>query len=557
MLLPPILREYQYYILGALLFLTTLLNKYRRRTRNPRGLPLPPGPKGYPFIGCLTIMPKDDPWLVYDQWSKTYGDLLYFEVLGQPFLILGSLHRTHEIFQKRSTIYSDRPQMPMIVDLMGWDFILGFRNYGPWWKKQRKLFHEYFNASAVTQYRPIQLDEVHDFLRRLSENPDDLFKHIRLLVAAIIQRICYGAKVESLDHPFVRNAEAALAGVSEAGIPGRFLVDVMPILKYVPEWFPGASFRKRARVWREINEKVADLPFEAVKERLNNGTQLAPSVASSLIDKLPEKGHPDREEEEHHANRVSAVAYLAIKIDSLQARQTRYAHSNTLQLFYLSHQIFMKKQTNSTMQTFFLSMLLHPNAMKKAQAEIDRVVGSSRLPDFSDRHSLPYVSAIIKESARWHVGVNLGIAHCSSEDDEYEGYFIPKGTIVMGNAWSILHNPETYPNPEEFIPERFLDLKDGQLNPDVRDPGCATFGYGRRICPGQHLAQETLFITIASTLALFDILPPLDEAGNPIETKAKFTSTLLSDRSPLPFKCRIVPRTAERITLIHNVMDSK
>ncbi|PPR03921.1 hypothetical protein CVT24_008106 [Panaeolus cyanescens] len=425
-------------------------------------------------------MGEREPWLVYDQWSKTYGDLLYFEVLGQPFLILCSLHRTNDILQKRSTIYSDRPQMPMVVDLMGWDFVLGFRNYGAWWKKQRKLFHEYFNPSAVTQYRAIQLDETHDFLRRLSENPDDLFKHIRLHVAAIIQRISYGAKVDSLDHPFVRNAEAALAGVSEAGIPGRFLVDLMPILKYVPEWFPGASFQKKARVWRELNEKMVNWPFEAVKERMSNGTQLAPSIASTLIDKLPEKGHPDREEEENHANKLLV----------------RSGASDS---------------SNSTLQSFFLSMVLHPNAMKKAQAELDRVVGPSRLPDFSDRPSLPYVSALIKEVTRWNAGVSLGMAHCSSEDDEYDGYFIPKGTVVMGNAWSILHDPEAYPNPDEFLPERFLDLKDGQLNPDVQDPSCAIFGYGRRICPGQHLAQDTIFITVASTLALFNILPPLDE----------------------------------------------
>lgn len=99
-------------------------------------------------------------------------------------------------------------------------------------------------------------------------------------------------------------------------------------------------------------------------------------------------------------------------------------------------------------------MAMFPEAMKAAQKELDAVVGTHRLPDFSDRPSLPYINALIKECMRWQGIANLGkykanirilggmnlfdsigLAHSLSEDDEYEGYFIPKGTIVMGNTW--------------------------------------------------------------------------------------------------------------------------
>ena len=105
------------------------------------------------------------------------------------------------------------------------------------------------------------------------------------------------------------------------------------------------------------------------------------------------------------------------------------------------------------MQALFLAMTLYPEVQKKAQAEIDTVVGPDCLPDFDDRHSLSYVSAIVKETMRWHLVAPLGekfyyhiytilthfeaIPHMATNNDKYDGYYIPKGTNVFGNAWSV------------------------------------------------------------------------------------------------------------------------
>ena len=98
-------------------------------------------------------------------------------------------------------------------------------------------------------------------------------------------------------------------------------------------------------------------------------------------------------------------------------------------------------------------MALYPEVQKKAQAEIDAVVGPNRLPDFHDRPSLPYINAVIKESSRWNLVVpgrpfiiiivatimtsSEVTAHMSTMDDEYNGFYIPKGTIMIGNAWLV------------------------------------------------------------------------------------------------------------------------
>lgn len=87
------------------------------------------------------------------------------------------------------------------------------------------------------------------------------------------------------------------------------------------------------------------------------------------------------------------------------------------------------------MLSFFMAMALHPEVQVKAQAELDAVVGPDRFPDYSDRAGLPYINAIVKEAYRWQNVTPLGVVHRSMEDDEYEGYFIPQGTLVFANAW--------------------------------------------------------------------------------------------------------------------------
>ena len=130
------------------------------------------------------------------------------------------------------------------------------------------------------------------------------------------------------------------------------------------------------------------------------------------------------------------------------------------------------------MKTFFLAMVLNPKAMKKAQEELDRVVSKGGLPDFSHKDSLPYIDALVKEVLRWNPPVPLSIPNRAMQDDSYRGYFIPRGTTVIQNVWAICRDPNVYPDPEAFNPDRFL--KDGKINPLVFNPEDRVFGAGRR-----------------------------------------------------------------------------
>lgn len=514
-----LLGSYLYHTLAALFFGFLIFKQLKKRKNgNPNGLPLPPGPKGHPLIGNLWDMPVDKPWIVYDEWRKSYGDMIYFNVLGQHIMILNSLEISTDLFEKRSSNYSDRMQTTMIVELMNWDKIMTFIPYGPWWRKHRRTFHEHFHHNAVTKYQPIQQREVHTFLRRLLVTPDNFFHHIRHTFAASIMNIAYGITVQESDDPYISIAEEALKSLSEAGLLGAFWVDFVPILKYVPSWFPGAGFQKKAAYWREVINTMAENPFRHVKEQFKNGIA-RPSVAASLIQHLPHEDDLERPMEERLARDVCFVSYVG--------------GADT---------------TVSLVQTLFLAMALYPNMQEKAQAEIDAVVGPNRLPDFQDRPSLPYINAVVKEAMRWNLVVPLVVPHMATNDDEYNGYYIPKGTILISNAWSILHDPKVFDNPMEFQPERYL--KNGKLNPDVRGPDCAAFGFGRRICPGRHLSDSSLYLMASCLLAVYDIKPPVDDQGNIIKLKPEFTGGALS--YPVPFKCIIKPRTPASEALIRD-----
>ncbi|KAG9190558.1 hypothetical protein G6011_08646 [Alternaria panax] len=181
--------------------------------------------------------------------------------------------------------------------------------------------------------------------------------------------------------------------------------------------------------------------------------------------------------------------------------------------------------------TFFLAMTVFPDVQKKAQEELDRVFGGSRLPVGEDRESLPYIYALMKRTHRWHLVLPI---------------FNRTVLRPVGNAdWHFTHDPEVYPDPMGFRPERFLETPTHRSEPDPRN---FIFGYGRRIYPGQCVIDNALFITIAQTLAVFSITKPVDVNGRVVEPEVKFEPGTTTH--PVPFRCLIKPRSDDHEQLI-------
>jgi len=209
--------------------------------------------------------------------------------------------------------------------------------------------------------------------------------------------------------------------------------------------------------------------------------------------------------------------------------------------------------TASTMVGFIQAMACFPEVQKKAQAEIDRVIGSDRLPTMADEPQLPYIRAMIKETLRWMPTTILGaVPHATSKEDEYNGYYIPQGASVMLNVWAIHMDEKRHPNPREFRPERYegddLNAADSAANPDASKRDHFTFGSGRRICQGMHVAERSLFLGMSRMLWGFNITPKIRD-GKPVPINPdKLTQGFVC--MPETFECDIKPRDGKRARMI-------
>jgi len=272
-------------------------------------------------------------------------------------------------------------------------------------------------------------------------------------------------------------------------------------MMHIPEFL--APFKQTARVWARATKNMVEAPYLFVRRQMTAGIAPA-SFVSSLL-----------EDEE--------------KLSEEAIRDIKYTAGS----FYGGG----ADTTAASLYAFFLAMVLFPDVQRTAQAEIDSVIGGGRLPRFADHEQLPYTSAVVTELLRWHSVAPLGVPHAALEDTIVNDYLIPKGSIIIANLWNMLNDPETYPAPATFDPTRHI------ASPPQREPRTICFGFGRRVCPGKELAETSLFLCVATTLATFDI-----ERGAGALPVHENTQGTISHAKP--FDCAVKPRSERAVALI-------
>ncbi|KAF7360436.1 CUE domain-containing protein [Mycena venus] len=409
----------------------------------------PPGPRGLPVIGNWLNIPRREQWLVYQEWSRRYGsDIIHMNVLGKDILVVNSAKAASALglmtYQQTSDANA-RGTVKLSTTIV--------------------LAHSYVPSPG-------------------SDSDGTLVLCLMARIGGYTTFDKPNVQPSGQPDPFIGAAVQAVEALTETGLFGTYLVDFLPILKYVPSWFPFATFKRQANKWHKSSDIAAHVPFDLSKSAIATNDYL-PSINSKILTA-------------DEFNDETTVR---------QATAAMFANGSAA--------------TVSALITFILAMRLYPEVQAKARKEIDQVV-SGRLPNFSDEATLPYITAIIRELGRWNPVVPLSFPHMLSTDDEYNGYHLKAGSVVFPNAWAILHDPAVYPEPHVFKPERFL-TPDGKLNPQAKDPE-APWGFGRRVCPGRKMATSTMFIAIASILATFEITAAIDSNGSPIEPSAEYGS---------------------------------
>ncbi|THU79537.1 cytochrome P450 [Dendrothele bispora CBS 962.96] len=443
-------------LISASSVLLIIFQRVLHAIRHAVSLPYPPGPPAPNFLlGHFGKLPMKKPCLDYMEMSKEYGDLIHFRSLTQHIVILNSVELAMDLLGKQARHSSDRPYTTAMDKYAGWDANIGFISHDDKWRSSRKVFHESFRAAVVDKYYPVQIEKVYNFLRSLASDQLGLSSDKLLdLSESIMITIIYGLNIVSNNEDLPQAAKSAVDAGDYMLLPGYDTWKTIPFVHILAK----LGFFPLQRSIRPIITAIKEGPFQEAMKAMK--TDSRPSLVGELVANHNAKGG-SKDEIEH--------------IKNLGFTATAAAADTTV----------------SAISTFIFAMSLNPHVQTKAKEEINNVLGVGKIPQFSDRESLPYVEAIYREVMRWHPALPLGVPHKTTQALVYNGYYLPKAIRAMG------HNETIYPNPNQFDPERHL-RHDGTF-PDINS--IHAYGFGRRVCAGRYVADTTIWIAIACVLA--------------------------------------------------------
>ncbi|KAI0002868.1 cytochrome P450 [Russula compacta] len=477
---------------------------------------LPPGPRGYPIIGNLLQL-RTANWIKFAEWRNKYGDLIYLNAAGKPIVVLNSQRAAVDLLDRRSAIYSDRPRSIVACDIMTGGLVLALARYGDAWRRMRRAANEGFNKSAVKAYHETQTKEAILMACDCLVKPAQWDWHFRRAAASMILSVVYGyPTVRSEQDHTVEYINDLSDRLTSAGSLGAHLVDFFSWMQYIPSSL--ARWKRNAEAWYKHDSAMLEGLLQTVEANIANG-------------------------DDHQS--VGAKLICEVERNKLSVRERSW--------FAGSMYIGGADTTSAMMGWWTLAMLTYPETQARAHAELDAVVGRSRLPTFSDCPHLPYIRAMVKEILRWRPVAPLAVPHLCAEDDWYEGMFIPKGTICIPNVWHMNRDPEIYgENAAHFDPARYL-VDSGNMASvlqDTKDEGHFSYGFGRRLCVGRHVANDSLFIDIAVMLWATKIERKKDASGMmlPLDVDGYVDCGIVV--RPVPFECEITPRFPEALSLL-------
>ncbi|KIJ43424.1 hypothetical protein M422DRAFT_253303 [Sphaerobolus stellatus SS14] len=489
-------------IVGGLAFLAS---------RDSRRQKLPPTPRGLPVIGNLHQL-WTRPWITFMKWAEKYGPLFHINVAGQHTIVIANHKVAIALLERRANIYSDRPMNIVVNDFLTRGMVFAFAQHNDVWRRMRRASHEVLNKQIAKRYHNFQNVEASLLVNDLLKAPDSYENHLRRATTSLLLCIIYGLPplTDSLD-PVILKVNRVTERILTAAGPGEFLVEYLTWIKYLPSWI--CKWKRDAEAAFISTTALFEDLYSNVKKRVEEGDNIT-SVAASLV-----------KDPIHQDLSFREKAWLA---------GTLYAAGS--------------ETTSKQMLWFLAAMVRHPSVQRRAQFEIDAIVGRCRLPNLDDLEALPYIRAIVKEVMRWRGVGPLGIPHRLCEDDYYEGYLLPKDTVCIVNSWGLNHDRSIYGEDADFFrPERHLDEAGINLisYPDTKEEGHITYGFGRRVCVGRHVANNNMFIQMACILWCFDIHLGNDEAGKAVSIG---DDDLIHDglmTRPVPFPCEFIPRFPE------------
>ncbi|KAG0697279.1 cytochrome P450 [Suillus ampliporus] len=428
-------------------------------------LPLPPSPPNWRLRGHS--VPYGKSFITIARWIDEYGPLVTIRQGTEKIVIIGRQNAVVDIMEKQGATSADRPPMVSAGEILSGGQSIAFTHAGDRLRLMRRALHSHLQPRAVEEYEPLQFSYAKNAVVDILEDPHNFQNHALTVTASTIMKIAYGKTTRTFaTDPEVKDVRRRFTSLSKSLRPGAYLVDTIPWLKYIP-WYGRELTREFER-----GKKLYLDQLNRVKEQLQSNEDIGPSFAKYMLENPQSYGFTETE-----------IAFLAGGL-----------------LLAGSHSAAV------AICTVLMAAAMFPEEQAKVHDELDAVIGRNRVPNFADENSLPRFRAFIAECYRWRPTAPEGIAHRTTKDVIWENYCIPAGTTVVGNHWAISRDPDVFPDPHAFKPERWLNDQ-GDLRDDVK---FYVFGFGRRVCPGQHLASRA--VTIHSLLVLWSYQLTLDKS---------------------------------------------
>ncbi|KAF9235332.1 cytochrome P450 [Melanogaster broomeanus] len=482
-------------IVAAVCVVTFLYNRYQAAPATKNGIHLPPGPPARWF--WESAFPRSNMARTLADWVAKYGPIISLREGSRVVIVIGSLDAAIDIMEKEGGALVDRPRSVAFGEMLSNNMRILTIGRGERFRRLRKAMHTHLQPKAVEAYQGLQTEHARDVILDILRDPKHHMEHAHRFAVSVILRVTYGKSTPtSKDDPDVIRIQQNMTDIQPVGRPGAYLVDIFPILRYVPGY--GRDLKK----YHEFELSLYRDQLGRVKNEMSR-KEAGPSFGKTLLETIGD-----------HRLSYDEMAYLAGGLYGAGSDTTSVAISFVI-----------------------MAAARHPEAQARVQEELDMVVGTDRgesmrcriymydltpplVPTFEDWNSLPQLHAFISEALRWRPVSPTGFPHRATQDIIWRDQIIPAGTIVLGCHWAISRDPVAFPDPERFDPQRWLD-PNGQLRTDLR---FFTYGFGRRVCPGLHLANGSIYINAALLLWSFRIAERPDA---PIDVDA-FSDTVIT-----------------------------
>ncbi|KAG1732088.1 cytochrome P450 [Suillus occidentalis] len=442
-----------------------IIRAYLRRSH------LPPSPPTRRLRGHF--LPPHNTSLTVARWIDEYGPLITIRSGLQAIVIIGRYKAAVDIMEKQGKLVAGRPRLAA-GEILERGLSIVLSHAGDRFRRFRRALYSHLQPKSAEAYQPLQMSQAKTMILNILHDPDHFQDHAGTYAAATIMKVAYGkATPTSATDPEIREARQLIRDFRTILRRGHYLVDLIPWLKYLPGYAPelkDQSERTRRLYTDQLNR---------VKLQMQSNEDIGSSFTKHIL-----------ENEHLYGLTEIEMAYLAGAFFAAGTETTAVA-----------------------ICTVLMAAAHFPEEQAKVQDELDEVIGRKRAPTFTDKPFLPRLEAFISEALRWRPLSPEGMPHRTTEDVIWDNYCIPAGTTVIGNHWAISRDPEVYPEPDAFKPQRWIDDQ-GRLRDDL---SFFVFGFGRRVCPGQHVANRSVFINSLLILWAFqlslDPTKPQDDMG--------------------------------------------